>query len=569
VPGRHRQRGRRFTRRARRTALYVALTLALVSLTTFAVQLVAADSEGCRTRNEVRLTVAASPEVAPAVQEAAQQWGETKPEVNGDCIQVQVRAAASADIAGALAARVGGRMDVAATSAQTPAAADLPAVWIPDSVAWLNRLRGVDRAAVAGATPSTATSPVVLAVPEPAVQEVFGPGGRRVTPAALRQLVDRLAKKELTLAVVDPRRDTAGLAGAMLLRTTIVTSQEKLAVLVFAYRGIGKLPDQAALRQAYRQGLQLSTMSEQAVLAYNGGRPSVPLVAVPLAEGGPVLDYPFALLSGVPRDVEEAATQFRAVLADGRYRDVFGRHGFRAPDGAAPASFPTGRGASADPIVVNAVARADAVQSTLDLWTAAVEPSRTLALLDITSSMGQQLRPGVTKLGVLRAAAKTGLALFSDESQVGIWAFAANLPTGRHYLEAVPIGRLTLAQRDRITRSIDAARPSATNECALYESLLTAYRKIKDGYAPDRTNRVVVFTDGRNTVRGMNLERLQRELELLGDVTRPVRVTLVGVGADVDMDELNAIAVATGAKQAFQVLNPNDIEVVFLNALLS
>ncbi|HET8683841.1 MAG TPA: substrate-binding domain-containing protein, partial [Micromonosporaceae bacterium] len=554
---------------ARRTALYVALTLALVSLTTFAVQLVAADREGCSARHEVRLTVAASPEVAPAVQEAAQRWHETGPEVDGECIRVQVRAAASAEVAGALAARVGGRLDVADTSAPTPSGADLPAVWIPDSVAWLNRLRGVDRAAVVGDTPSSATSPVVLAVPEPVARDLFGRGSRSLTLAALRQLVDRLAKKELTLALVDPRRDTAGLAGAMLLRTAIVTSEERLAVLVFAYRGIGKLPDQAALRQAYSQGLQLSTMSEQAVLAYNGAGPSVPLVAVPLAEGGPVLDYPFALLSGVPRDVEQAATQFRAALADGRYRDVFGRYGFRAPDGVAPASFPIGRGASADPIVVNAVAKADAVQGTLDLWTAAVEPSRTLALLDVTSSMGQQLRPGVTKLGVLRAAAKTGLALFADESQVGIWAFAASLPTGQHYLEAVPIARLDRAQRDRITRSIEVTRPSGTNECALYESLLAAYRKIKDGYAPDRTNRVVVFTDGRNTVRGMNLERLQRELELLGDVTRPVKVTLVGVGADVDMDELNAIAVATGAEQAFQVLNPNDIEVVFLHALLS
>ncbi|HET8657618.1 MAG TPA: substrate-binding domain-containing protein [Micromonosporaceae bacterium] len=541
----------------------------MVSLTTFAVQLVAADREGCDARAEVQLTVAASPEVAPAVQEAARQWDGTRPDVNGKCIQVQVRPAASADIAAALAARVGGRLDVAGTSAATPANADLPAVWIPDSVAWVNRLRGVDRAAVTGDTPSSATSPVVLAAPEPVARDLFGPGSRRLTPAALRQLVDRLAKKELTLAVVDPRRDTAGLAGAMLLRTAIVTSEEKLAVLVFAYRGIGKLADQAALRQAYRQGLQLSTMSEQAVLAHNGARPSVPLVAVPLAEDGPVLDYPFAVLGGLPRDVEQAATQFRAALADGRYREVFGRHGFRAPDGVAPASFPTGRGASADPIRVNPVAKADAVRSTLDLWTAAVEPSRTLALLDVTSSMGQQLRPGVTKLGILRAAAKTGLALFSDESQVGIWAFAAHLPTGGHHLEAVPIGRLDPAQRDRITRSIDAAQPVVTNECALYESLLAAYRKIRDGYAPDRTNRVVVFTDGRNTVRGMNLERLQRELELLGDVTRPVKVTLVGVGADVDMDELNAIAVATGAQQAFQVLNPNDIEVVFLHALLS
>lgn len=567
MSGRHRPRGRS-ARRARQAALSVVAVLALAGLTTFAVRLVVAGDEGCRARPGVRLTVAVSPEVAPAVREAAQRWGQTKPEVDGVCVQVLVRAAASAEVAGSLAGRAGGRLDVAATATPTPIDAEMPAVWIPDSVAWLNRVRGVDRAAVGSDTPSIAASPVVLAMPEPVAQDLFGRGARRATPAVLGTLLDRVAKKEIKLGIVEPRRDTVGLAGAMLLRTTIVTGEKKLATLVFAYRGIGKLPDQPALWRAYRQGLQVSTMSEQAVLAYNEAGP-VPLAAVPLADGGPVLDYPFAVVSGQPHEVEEAAAQFRSALTGGGYQSVFAGFGFRGPDGVAPAAFPTGRGALAGPVPVKPLGGADVVRSTLDLWTAAVEPSRTLGLLDITSSMGLQMRPGVTKLGVLRGAAKTGLALFSDESQVGIWTFAANLPGGRHYREAVPIGRLDLAQRERLNRGIEAVWPSATNECALYETLLAAYQKIKEGYAPDRTNRVVVFTDGRNTVRGMSLERLQRELERAADVTRPVKVTLVGVGPDVNMDELNTIAAATGAQQAFQVLNPDDIELVFLRALLS
>ena len=93
----------------------------------------------------VRLVVAAAPDIAPAVRDAAARWSATKPQVSGDCVQVQVRAAEPADVANQFAARAGGAINVAATALPSPADADVPTVWIPDSTAWIVRMQAVSR----------------------------------------------------------------------------------------------------------------------------------------------------------------------------------------------------------------------------------------------------------------------------------------------------------------------------------------------------------------------------------------------------------------------------------------
>ena len=67
----------------------------------------------------------------------------------------------------------------------------LPTVWIPDSIAWINRVQIVDRAAFFEDLRSVASSPVVVAVPEPAAAQIGWPaplpvaGGRR--PCSARE----------------------------------------------------------------------------------------------------------------------------------------------------------------------------------------------------------------------------------------------------------------------------------------------------------------------------------------------------------------------------------------------
>lgn len=571
MSGRHRPSGRR-GRRPLRAPLFVIAVAALVGLTALAVKVVSADADGCG--SGVRLPVAAAPEIAPAVQEAARRWMTTGPEVNGKCVQVEVRSVAPADLASALAVRAGGSLDVAGQPAPTPNDSDIPAVWIPDSVAWLGRVIAVDRNAVAVAAPSIAMSPVVLGMPEAlATTMAGGLGGGGATgllQAALLDAQRSIQERRLpqfAMGVIDPRRDTASLAGAMIVRDAVVTDEAKLPALIAVYRVInrGRVPDAASLPKAFAQGVKVAPMTEQAIVAANRITPNSPMAAVPLATGGPSLDYPFATMTGKPREVELAAAKLRAALSGEAYREPFTIAGFRSPDGTSGPGFPVGHGIGAAPVVASPLGDSARVAETLGYWSAANSPSRAITLIDVSSSMASPLpgRPGTTRLALLQQAASAGLQLFTDTSALGIWTFAAG------HAELAPIAPLTDPNRAAIGQKIVGVRTTATDESALFVSLRDAYQTMIQGYDPAVANRIIVFTDGRSSTSQIkNLEQLNRQLETLAVVTKPIEVTLIGVGADIDMSELEAIAQMTGGV-ATRIRDVGDIETVFLRALLA
>lgn len=548
---------------------------ALVGVTALAVKVVSADAHGCG--SGVRLPVAAAPEITPAVQEAARRWMETNPEVNGECVKVQVNAVAPADLASALAVRVGGSIDVAAQATPapkpTPRDADWPAVWIPDSTAWLGRVAAIDRNAVTSGAPSVAMSPVVFGMPEGVAATLAGGAG--AAPSSLLQtaLVD--AQKaiqerrapQFPMGIVDPRRDSASLAAAMVVRDAVVTDESKLPGLIAVYRVInrGHVPDVDSLSAAFTQGIRIAPMSEQAVAAANTRTPTAPVAAVPFAAGGPSLDYPYATLAGKPRDVELAATRFRGALLGGAYRDPLTRAGFRAPDGTSGPGFPTGHGITPAQASANALGDPQRVAQTLGLWSAANSPSRALTLVDVSSSMASPVpgQPGTTRLALLQRAAAAGLQLFTDTSSLGLWTFASG------HGEVSPIIPLTAANRQVIGQKIAGIQATGSAESALFVTLREAYRTMIDGYAPGVVNRIIVFTDGRSSISEIkDLEQLNRQLETLAAVTKPIEVTLIGVGADIDMAELEQIAQMTDGI-ATRIRDAGDIETVFLRALLA
>jgi Mg-chelatase subunit ChlD len=170
----------------------------------------------------------------------------------------------------------------------------------------------------------------------------------------------------------------------------------------------------------------------------------------------------------------------------------------------------------------------------------------------------------VTRLQVLQQAATAGLALFTDTSSLGQWTYGAG------HSELSPIGQLTKDYRSTLDQRIASIRLNINDTCALYETLRDAYQTMIDGYDPAVANRIIVFTDGRNTSTGTikNLEQLNRAIERIAVVTKPIEVTLIGVGPDVDMKELQAIAQMTGGVPA-QILDPKQIQSVFLAALLN
>src|SRR5690348_9072891 len=232
--GRHRSR----TGGSLRTPAAVAAIVALVAVAAVAVRTVAADARGCA--NDLRVSVAAAPDVEPVVRAVASRWSSTNPKVDGDCVDVQVHAAAPADVANLLSVQAGGTINVAAdteSTVPTPSDADIPAVWIPDSSAWITRMQGVNRDAFEGDSRSLAASPVVFAVPEALAGSLLPPGTTKLGAAELGAVLSKLANG-VTLAAVEPRRDTAGLVGATAVKDALVAKPADLINMVRAYRAV-------------------------------------------------------------------------------------------------------------------------------------------------------------------------------------------------------------------------------------------------------------------------------------------------------------------------------------------
>ncbi|HEV7896350.1 MAG TPA: substrate-binding domain-containing protein, partial [Planosporangium sp.] len=418
---------------------------------------------------------------------------------------------------------------------------------------------------------SVAMSPVVLAMPEPLARALAGGRPHKLTTEELAGLLQRSLRdkdKNIQVGVAEPRRDAASLAGAILMYDAVVTGPAQLPALVGAYRGVSVVPDQAALLRAFGQGQTIAPMTEQSVLAHDAGSPQAPLTAVPL-EAAPALDYPYAVVTGKPRAVARAAEQFRAALLSRTYRDILAKAAFRDPGGVADPGFPVGRGASADPVVGGPLADTKKVADVLGIWNGSKIASRVISVTDVTAVMGQPVAPGApTRMQLMQKAQTDGLRLFTDDSQIGFWTFASDLPGGKDYQEKVPIRPLDAVQRDRLNLAAATNQPVATNTRGLYETVLAGYKAIKDGWDEDRSNTVLVFTSGSNTKPdGLSLDDAQLELEKLTDPTKPIRVVLLGFGPDVNLDELTALAKTAGGK-AFKVERPEEIGAIFLQALL-
>jgi hypothetical protein len=563
MSGRHRPT-QVLRKRAIRTPLAVIGALSLIGAGSVILRTVAADAGGCSSSSGIKLTVAADPAIAPAIGEIANAWTATGPTVNGDCVRVEVVPRSSYAMAENLATWSGGSVDVAAKPAPTPAEGDLPPVWIPDSSYWIGRVAEVDRELFEGESTSIASSPVVLAVPEAVARTMAGqlPQGRLDSAAISKLALDPGNKKSLKIGMVEPRRDTAGMVGAMVISDAVVAAPKDLPRLVLSYRNVAALVnDVPGLWESFGRGITAAPVSEQAVLAYNTSNAASPMAAVPIADVA-TLDFPLILRSGQSRAVGLAANALRAALTSKQYGNVLARHKLRLPDGSAAPGFPTGHGVTTTPVHVQPLADMAKVASALRIWVAARTPSRVLAMVDATASMNSLLGPR-TRIQVMREAATLGLGLFTDVSEVGLWAFA-----GPGHQELAPLARLNKpGQREALVAKMNAASPAPTDITPLYQSIKIGYQELLKNYQPELRNTLVVFTDGRDNT-GAALRQVQRDLEVLADVTRYIRVVLLGIGPDVDMNELKAIADTTGGA-AFQVNSPEEMQLIFLQALLS
>ncbi len=535
--------------------------VAIVGLGAVTVRLVAANAAGCS--GELPLRVVVTPELARVMNDIGARFAASRPQVSGKCISLQIDGVPSPTVASSLTVYAGRAIDIAAAPEPTPPDDAIPTVWIPDSTAWLGRVAEVDSSGFVPEPTSIASSPVLLAMPEAAAHQVGWPASK-LPVAQVKPLL--AAGGPLKLGVAEPRRDTASLAATILLGEALATSDDELPGLVKTFRGVVKTSSTAELLRMFADKVNAAPASEQAILAYNASTPSLKLVGVGLEPSPALLDYPYAIRAGLSRETAQAAEQFRAAILSADSAQGLAKASFRAPNGQIGPGFPASAATDTAPVIGSAVDDPARVNRALGLWAAANSPSRTLALFDVTSSMGTVMETTsgqATRAQVMVAAAAGGLGLFAGDSEVGMWAF------GPQYQELLPIASLGADQRAEFDQRMATAQPVASNQSALYASLVAAYKKMRDTYNPTRPNIIIALTDSSDSdTSDVRREEFKQDIQKLADPTKPIRVVIIGisVGGD-DAASLQAIADIVGGG-FFPLTSPEQIQTIFLKALL-
>jgi hypothetical protein len=552
VPGRHR---RSLHGHAGVAAGAAVVVLAVTAGSWFGYRAYAGDA--CTGRLD--LDVAAAAEIAGVVRATAGEWvRRDQPAVNGTCVAVRVTDAEP----GAMAAVVAREHRVSLLGVgQAPATVPLPDVWLPDSSAWLLRLRAEAPGFVPTDGASVAQSPVVLAVPATAAAQVGGADRKLAWPEVLQRIT---AADGPRTGIVDPTRDASGLA-ALLALAGAAGSDARRKVGVMRTLAANSSRIRADLLQKFPgsaadtgDGIAAAPLSEVDVARYNAAQPPVPLAALSIEPATTVLDYPFAAMPGLDAPEAEAAGALHSELRSARFLDALRAAGLRAPGGAASA------GAAAERVTA-------AINQALGSWAAITLPGRQLAVFDVSGSMLTRVPTAgnLTRAQVTQRAATQGLALLDDRWEVGNWTFATNMVGSRPWRENVPIIPLS-SGRERLQAAIGAIVPKRGGDTGLYDTALAAYRTVRDSWQPGRVNSVVLFTDGRNdNPGGIDRPTLLRELKNLQDPKRPVRMVIIGIGDEVDRGELEAIANATASGGAFIAEDPARIGDIFLQAIAS
>ncbi|MFF2848211.1 substrate-binding and VWA domain-containing protein [Streptomyces sp. NPDC058001] len=572
--------------RRRTVAIATVLVVIVAAGAATAVRTGLLSSDSCRSR-AVPLTVAASPDIAPALRAAAGLARDKEITSDGHCLDVQVTARDAYKIADSLRA---GR-DAAGFD-----------VWVPDSDLWVRQVtaEGRGKGTPVTAAGNIASSPVGVAM-VPSAAKSLGWPDKTYSWAELAGAA--MTGDKLRLGTADPARSATGLlaltklgastkasgtkggteggaegetqAAAMAKALSERTSDSDTQVLDTLARGSSGTEEGNPRRN------QALILSEQASYAHNdAGDTGDGLDLFYPKDGSPQLDYPFTLIdaSRLTTDKSRAAIRFMTLLGEDDGLRILEEHGFRTKADTPTKALVKGAGGLSpqpyeDP-AAEQVSDRD-VQETLGMWTITVQSARITTVVDTSASM-TELVPGrdQSRMEVTKASLLQALATFTPNDEIGLWEFSTLLDGDRDYRELVPTARLGDrkgggTQRDRLSAAFGALQPVPGGATGLYDTTLAAYKKAVSSFVNGKFNALVVLTDGVNQDPGsVSRSSLIKKLTELTDPERPVPLIAIAVGPDADKKEVEQIAAATGGS-GHQVSDPADIHSVILKAIVA
>lgn len=531
-------------------------------------------ADGC-TGAAVRVDLAASPDIAPAVRAVADSARGNGVTSDGRCVDVRVDARENYEIADALA---------------TGTSAPDYEVWLPDSDIWVERaLDGSDGIALTPAG-NAATSPVVLAA-VPSAGTTLGWPEKTYTWAELTAATaDEDAPR---LGAADPARSATGLLAFSSVvasarkadpdsDTRIADTAEALAERVSDSDGevvrslLRGTPDNA-------RGNEAVFLTEQAAFAHNSAASGAPDLQVFYpTDAAPVLNYPLNLVNEPDLTTEEsrAAMRFISLLSEEVPQRTMADHGFRTAHSVVPGGLVRAAGGRAPQpyALTNAEPpTTEMIDEAIGMWTVTVQDTRLTVVVDTSDSMARPVagRGGESRMDITKASILRTLARFTPEDEVGLWDFAAGLDGARDYrrlADTAPLGERAKSgatHRESLSDAVSALAPvppGAAAATGLYDTTLAAFKEAQSSYVSGKCNVVVVLTGGPDTDAAARTA-LMGELRKLADPKRPVPLIAISVGPEADREEMNEIARITGGA-GYEASDPADIQAVMIKAIM-
>ncbi|MER6127075.1 substrate-binding and VWA domain-containing protein [Streptomyces sp. NPDC001795] len=562
--------------RARRRTVAVATVLVL----TVAAGTAAAVRSGllsfgtsCRD-NAIRLKVAASPDMAPALKAAAEAARKQNITSDGRCLDIGVTASDAYKVTDTL--RSGKKPDAQ--------------VWVPDSGLWVQRVTADSKATPVTPAGNVAYSPVGIAM-VPSAAKSLGWPDKTYTWTELAGAT--MQDDRLELGGADPSRSATGLLALTQLTTESAKvkdgdTQAAAMAKVLSQRTVDSdsqvldtLPrDSSGTEKGNPKRNQAVILSEQSAFAYNSSSDTHEgLDLFYPKDGSPALDYPFALVDQpqLTTDQSRAALRFMTLLGEKEGRGILAGHGFRTEDTNASTALVTRAGGRspqpyAEPTLDPASDKA--VEEALGMWTITVQSARITTVVDASSSMAEPVPgTGQSRMDVTKASLLQALATFTPEDEIGLWEFSTKLDGDKDYRVLVPTERLgdrkgNGTQRDTLSAAFSALQPVTNGATGLYDTTLAAYKAATSSYVKGKFNALVVLTDGVNQDPGsISRSTLISDLQKLTDPERPVPLIVIAVGPEASKEEAEQIAKATGGS-GHQVNDPAQIHSVILKAIV-
>ncbi|MBB5132752.1 Mg-chelatase subunit ChlD [Thermocatellispora tengchongensis] len=499
------------------------------------------------------LSVVADPQIAPVLRQLGG--------IAGGCA-VAVVARSSAEVADALA-----RGEAA------------PDVWVPEDSVWpgLAVERGAPRR-LAGAAPSIARTPVILAVRQEMATKIAVKGARP-TWNVLAPSDQVVTENKLTVMLADPAVSAAGIAAVDVFAAAMGDRDDFAQVMAEVLPDLRRSvlsgpadllaaldPDDAAdaddtdaAADTDADGDEpMVVVPEQALFAHNTAGPRRTAIGLYPPEGAVALDYPYVVSAEDPAK-REAAAAFLEVIRSERGAAAVRAAGFRTPDGRADARMSDQYGLRAEEPARIPDPPAEVTAQALRGLRLLLAPTRTVVLVDTSWSMRQKVRGTAdTRLSLAARLAEEGVRGLPEGSEAGAWRFATDVDGDRDYQEVVPVGPAG-ERAERIGDELRGLRKKIGGHTGLYDAVLAAVEEAGRRDDPAQVGMVIVVTDGRNDLgekgekggngeRGTSLDDAVRALREGYDAERPVTVAALGFGPDVDRAELEAIAGATNGR---------------------